>query len=134
MKAKFIVSMAGLVVLAALPAFAHHSFAAEYDSSKPVTLKGTVVKFDFVNPHSRLFIDVKDAAGKVTPWELETANVGSLQRRGWKRDTLKPGDAVVVTGFAAKDGSNLAAASTVSTADGKKLFVGTANDGSPEQK
>ena len=133
MKAKFVVTMAGLVLLAALPALAHHSFAAEYDSSKPVTLKGTVVKFDFVNPHSRLFIDVKDAAGKVTPWELETANVGSLQRRGWKRDTLKPGDEVLITGFAAKDGSHLAAASTVSTPVGKKLFVGTNNDGSPQQ-
>jgi hypothetical protein len=132
MNAKYVVSMAGFLLLAALPVLAHHSFAAEYDSTKPVTLKGTVVKFDFVNPHSRLFIEVKDANGKAVPWELETANVGSLQRRGWKRDTLKPGDAVVVTGFAAKDGSNLAAASTVSTSDGKKLFVGTANDGSPQ--
>ena len=127
---KFVVSMIGLA-LAAVPVLAHHSFAAEYDPNKPVTLKGTVVKFDWVNPHSRLFIDVKDASGKVTPWELETGNPTSLQRRGWKRDTLKPGDQVVITGYMAKDGSTLAAASTVSTPEGKKLFAGSANDGSP---
>jgi hypothetical protein len=113
---------------------AHHSFAAEYDSTKPVTLKGTVVKFDWVNPHSRLYMEVKDeASGKTVQWELETGNVTTLQRRGWRRDTLKPGDAIIVTGFRAKDGANLAAASTVSTAEGKRLFAGSANDGSPTQ-
>lgn len=134
MKAKFITSIAAFLLLAAMPVLAHHSFAAEYDSTRPITLKGVVKRFDWVNPHSRLFIEVKDAAGKVTPWELETGNPTSLQRRGWKRDTLKPGDVVVVTGFQAKDRSSLGAASTVSTADGKKLFVGSANDGSPQEQ
>lgn len=132
MKAKLGVLVAGLLLLASVPVLAHHSFAAEFDSSKPVTLTGTVVKFDWVNPHSRLYIEVKDqATGTVTPWELETGNVTTLQRRGWRRDTLKPGDAIIVTGFRAKDGANLAAASTVSTADGKRLFAGSANDGGP---
>jgi len=132
MKAKFVVSMASLLLLAVVPVLAHHSFAAEYDSTKPVTLKGTVVKFDWVNPHSRLYMEVKDeATGKTVQWELETGNVTTLQRRGWRRDTLKPGDAIIVTGFRAKDGANLAAASTVSTAEGKRLFAGSANDGSP---
>lgn len=131
MKANLVALATGLL-LAAAPVFAHHSFAAEYDSTKPVTLKGTVVKFDWVNPHSRLYMDVKDeSTGKTVQWELETGNVTTLQRRGWRRDTLKPGDAIVVTGFRAKDGANLAAASTVSTAEGKRLFAGSANDGGP---
>lgn len=130
MKTRIIMLMAGALLSASVPVFAHHSFAAEYDSNKPVTLKGTVVKFDWVNPHSRLYIDVKDeATGQTVQWELETGNVTTLQRRGWRRDTLKPSDSVVVTGFRAKDGANLAAAATVSTPDGKKLFAGTA--GSP---
>jgi len=135
MKAKLVGLMAVLLLLAAAPVFAHHSFAAEYDSTKPVTLKGTVVKFDWVNPHSRLYMEVKDqATGKTVQWELETGNVTTLQRRGWRRDTLKPGDAIIVTGFRAKDGANLAAASTVSTADGKRLFAGSANDGGPNSQ
>jgi Family of unknown function (DUF6152) len=132
MKATFVIFAAGALLLSATPLVAHHSFAAEYDSTKPVTLKGTVVKFDWVNPHSRLYMEVKvEATGKTEQWELETGNVTTLQRRGWRRDTLKPGDSIVVTGYRAKDGSNLAAASTVSTADGKRLFAGSANDGNP---
>ena len=126
MKAKVAVTLAGLLLLA-LPLLAHHSFAAEYDANKPVTLKGTVTKFDWVNPHSRLFLDVKDDSGKVTAWEFETSNPTSMQRNGWKRDTLKPGDEVVVTGFRAKDGANIAAATSVSTTDGKKLLAGSNN-------
>src|SRR5207237_3695826 len=123
---------AGALLLASAPLLAHHSFAAEYDSNKPVTLKGTVVKFDWVNPHSRLYMEVKDeATGQTVQWELETGNVTTLQRRGWRRDTLKPGDSIVVIGYRAKDGANLAAASTVSTSEGKKLFAGSANDGGP---
>jgi hypothetical protein len=77
-------------------------------------------------------MDVKDAAtGKTEQWELETGNVTTLQRRGWRRDTLKPSDSIVVTGYRAKDGTNLAAAATVSTAEGKQLFAGSANDGAP---
>lgn len=132
MNARIILIMAGALLSVSAPLLAHHSFAAEYDSSKPVTLKGTVVKFDWVNPHSRLYMDVKDeATGQTAHWELETGNVTTLQRRGWRRDTLKPGDSIVVTGYRAKDGTNLAAASTVSTADGRKLFAGSANSGAP---
>jgi hypothetical protein len=131
---RFMILMAGALIAAA-PLLAHHSFAAEYDSGKPVTLKGTVVKFDWVNPHSRLYMEVKDeATGNTVQWELETGNVTTLQRRGWRRDTLKPGDAIIVTGYRAKDGTNLAAASTVSTADGQKLFAGSANDGGPQNQ
>jgi hypothetical protein len=117
----------------ALPALAHHSFAAEYDSTKPVTLTGVVSKFLWVNPHSRLYIDVKDeTSGKVTNWEFEAGNPTNLQRNGWRRDTVKPGDVVIVKGYLAKDGASLAAASSISLPDGRKLFVGTPGDGSPE--
>jgi hypothetical protein len=132
MKAKVAVSLAGLLLLA-LPLLAHHSFAAEYDANKPVTLKGTVTKFDWVNPHSRLFMGVKDEKGTVTAWELETGNPTSMQRNGWKRDTLKPGDQIIVTGFRAKDGANIAAASTISTRDGRRLLAGSNNTPSPTQ-
>jgi Family of unknown function (DUF6152) len=132
MKATFVILVGAALLFSAAPLIAHHSFAAEYDSTKPVTLKGTVIKFDWVNPHSRLYMEVKvEATSKTEQWELETGNVTTLQRRGWRRDTLKPGDSIVVTGYRAKDGSNLAAASTVSTADGKRLFAGSANDGNP---
>ncbi len=135
MKERIVILLAGALLSASAPLLAHHSFAAEYDSTKPVTLKGTVVKFDWVNPHSRLYMDVKDeATGQTVQWELETGNVTTLQRRGWRRDTLKPGDSIVVTGYRAKDGTNLAAASTVSTADGRKLFAGSASDGSPTEQ
>ena len=126
MKAKVAVTLTGLLLLS-LHLLSHHSFEAEYDANKPVTLKGTVTKFDWVNPHSRLFLDVKDDSGKVTAWEFETGNPTSMQRNGWKRDTLKPGDQVVVTGFRAKDGANIAAATTVSTTDGKRLLAGSNN-------
>src|SRR5258708_24818716 len=105
MKARNVVMTAVFLILAALPALAHHSFAAEYDANSPITLKGTVTKFDWVNPHARLYLEVQEADGKTIPWELEAGNITSLQRNGWKRNTLKPGDEVVITGYAAKDGS-----------------------------
>ena len=132
MKVRNAIIMAGVLIVASLPALAHHSFAAEYDANNQITLNGTVSKFDWVNPHARLYMDVKGANGKTTPWELECGNITSLQRHGWKRDTLKPGDAIVVTGYAAKDGSNVGAASTIKTPEGKRFFVGSTTDGSPQ--
>lgn len=121
------------VVAAAAPALAHHSFAAEYDNSKALTLTGTVTKVEWTNPHARFYIDVKDESGKVTNWEFELGSPNGLMRRGWTRNSLKPGDAVTVNGYQAKDGSNLANARTVNLADGRKVFAGSADDGGPGQ-
>ena len=87
----------------ASPCAAHHSFAAEYDSTKPVTLTGAVTKFDWTNPHAYIYLDVKDAKGAIEKWSVEMGTIGMLARAGWKRDTVKPGDEITVTGNRAKD-------------------------------
>ena len=104
---------------------AHHSFAAQYDRNKPATLTGPVTKLDWINPHARFFLDVKDASGKVVNWEVELAAPAMLLRRGWTRNALKIGEAVTVNGSLAKDGSNLLNATTVTLADGTKVFAGS---------
>ena len=134
MRAKLIGWAASLgLLLAAFPAFAHHSFQAEYDADKPVTLKGTVTKVEWTNPHARFYVDVKDDSGKVTNWNFELASPNGLMRQGWTRHSLKVGDVVSVTGAMAKDGSNMANARTVTLADGRKVFAGTSGDGGPSQ-
>jgi hypothetical protein len=120
-------------LLGTAPAFAHHSFAAEYDSAKPVTVTGTVTKVEWMNPHARFYIDVKDASGNVINWEFELGSPNGLMRQGWTRHSLKEGDEVTVSGFLAKDGSRLANARTVKLADGRKVFAGSATDGGPKQ-
>ena len=119
-----ILSAAVGVLLAALPVLAHHSFAAEFDVSKPITLKGKFVKMDWVNPHSQIHIDVTDADGKVVTWSCEALPPNSLYRQGWRKDSLKPGDEIEIEGFQAKDGSNRAVGQFVAFADGRKLFLG----------
>jgi hypothetical protein len=121
------------LLLAAMPALAHHSFAAEYDAAKPVTLKGTVTKVEWMNPHARFYIDVKDDGGAVTNWEFELGSPNGLMRAGWTRNSLKQGDEVTVNGSLAKDGSHLANARTVVLADGRKVFAGSSENENNKQ-
>ena len=131
-KSLIVLSAATIGLLAAaLPVLAHHSFAAEFDSAKPITLTGVVTKVEWMNPHTHFLIDVKDENGKVTNWDFETGSPNALARRGWTRHSLKEGDVVTVDAFRAKDGSNLASARMVKLADGRKVFAGSADDGGP---
>lgn len=121
-----VVLAAGALLLAAVPVWAHHAFAAEFDASKPVKLKGTVSKMEWINPHAWLHIDVKDADGKVTTWMIEAAAPNSLLRRGFTKYSLATGTELLVEGFQAKDGSLRANGSSITFSDGRKLFVGNA--------
>lgn len=134
MRAEFCVLATGLgLLVSAVPVRAHHSFEAEYDSKKPVEVKGTVTKMEWMNPHARFYVDVKDESGKVTNWNFELGSPNVLKRQGWARDSLKVGDMVTVEGYLAKDGSNLANARRVTLADGRKVFNGSAGEGGPQQ-
>jgi hypothetical protein len=130
MRAKLSVLVAGLALLVpAVPVFAHHSFEAEYDSKKPLTVSGTVTKLEWTNPHARFYVDVKDESGKVINWNFELGSPNVLRRQGWTRESLKVGDQVTVEGYMAKDASNLANARRVTLADGRKVFAGSATEG-----
>jgi hypothetical protein len=118
-----------LVVVAVLSgggrALAHHSFAAEFDAQKPVTLKGTVVKWEMINPHGWITIEVTGSDGKTVQWMIETSNPNGLMRLGWSKRSLKPGDEITVEAYRAKDGSNTANAARVTLADGRQVFAGS---------
>lgn len=112
-----------LAVAALAPSIAaHHSFAAQYDRNKPITLAGAVTKMEWMNPHIYFYIDVKEPSGGVVNWAIEGGAPNQLYRAGWRRDSLKIGDLVVVEGWLARDGSKLANMGTVTMSDGKKIF------------
>ena len=127
--------VAGLALLVTLtPTFAHHSFQAEYDGNKPVTLSGVLTKVEWTNPHARFYVDVKDQSGNVTNWNLELASPNALRRLGWTRETLKVGEVVTVQGSLAKDGSKMANAKAITLSDGRKLLAGSSADADAPSK
>ena len=119
------------VLLVARAAAAHHSFAAEFDGTKPVTLKGAVTKVEWVSPHGWIHVDVKGADGKIVSWAVETGSPNALQRRGVKKSDFPIGVEVVVSGYRAKNGTPTANASTFTLPDGRELIAGSSGTGAP---
>ena len=122
------------LVLGAAPAWAHHAFAAEFDAAKPVKLRGTVTKMEWINPHAWIHIDVKGADGAVTNWMVEGGTPNTLLRRGFTKNSLLPGTEIIVDGYQSKDGSNRANGRDITFPDGRKLFLGSSGTGAPDEK
>ena len=135
---KFVLIAAGLVVAAAVPMLAHHSISAEFDPTKTVTVTGVVTKLDWMNPHIWIYVDSKDASGKIAKWQFEGGPPNSLRRNGWTKNSLKEGDTIKVEGIRAKDPVNaqgvfIGNARNVTLPDGKRIFSGSADDGGKQQ-
>lgn len=120
--------------LGALPLAAHHSFAAEYDDTKPIKVTGVVTKVEWLNPHVWFYVDVKDDKGMVTNWAFSGGAPGQLMRRGVMRDVIQPGMTITVEGFMAKDGSHNANGSRVTFPDGRQVFTASGEDKLPADK
>jgi hypothetical protein len=122
MSNRLLASVAGVVFLASgLPVAAHHAFSGEFDQSKPITLEGVVTRIDWENPHVHYYVDVTGPDGTVVNWSCETGGPTRLTRRGWTRDSLKPGDKVIVHGFLAKDASHSVDGRKATLADGRQI-------------
>jgi hypothetical protein len=130
MKMHLAALLGAAIVVAAFPIYAHHSFAAEYDASKAVRVTGVISKVEWTNPHSYLYIDVKDDQGTVT-WTCEGGAPNALSRRGFRKNDIKIGDTVTIDGYGAKDGSHLMDARRITLSDGRSFYSGSPGDGGP---
>ena len=119
------------LLLAATPAWPHHSFAAEFDESKPVTLRGTLTKMELTNPHGWIHMDVKGPDGKVVNWAVETGPTNALIRRGLRKTDFAPGSEIIIKGFRAKNGTTTANGREITFADGRDFFMGSSGTGAP---
>jgi hypothetical protein len=135
MRAKLALVVVGAgLLLAGVPAMAHHSFAAEYDATKPVKFTGTVTQMEWINPHAWIHMDVKQPDGKVVNWMVEAGAPNALLRRGFNKQSLLPGTVITVEGYQAKDGALRANGRDITYLDGKKLFVGSSGTGAPDER
>ena len=135
MRMKLLTSLAGVVLLlsaAATPLRAHHAFAAEFDANAPLKLAGVVTKWEWINPHSWINLDVTATDGSIEKWRIEGGAPNALLRRGWSKNSLPPGTEIVVEGFRAKDGSQRASGRDIKFPDGRSLFLGSARIGAPD--
>jgi hypothetical protein len=135
MKAKVVIVVAGLGIvlggMLAMPTLAHHAFSAEFDANVPLHMEGTVVKMEWINPHSWVHVEVTDDDGSKTVWMVEGGTPNTLFRRGFTQDSLAVGTAIVVDGYQAKDGSNKMNGRDLTFPDGRKLFLGSSGTGAP---
>ena len=134
MRTKLAVLIAGLIILAAVPVWAHHAFAAEFDAKRPVHFEGVVTKVELINPHAWIHVDVKQPDGTVVNWMFEAGSPNVLLRRGFTKATVPQGTPVVVDGYQSKDGSNRANGRDITLPDGRKLFLGSTGTGAPYEE
>lgn len=127
LKSRLLASGIALSIVAMMPpaAFAHHAFAAEFDRNQPIEITGSVTKVEWMNPHARIYVDAKDASGAIVNWNLEMGSPNGLMRRGWRRDSLKPGDTVTITGWRARNNPLVGNIDEVTLPDGSKVFADT---------
>ena len=130
LKSGFLIAASVSLILGAAPLVAHHSYAAEFDATKPITITGVVTKVEWANPHARFYFDAKNDKGVMVNWNFELGSPNGLMRNGWRRDSLKIGDMITVVGTLAKNAPYVGNARTVTLVGGKRLFAGS-SEGDP---